>query len=305
MFSLLAMLWLSFNVIRTQSEHHCPLNGITPPMQGGMHNFIIDKLSGVKFPFAINQCTSIDAYQTNLWHKYTCNKIGTGWAVTKTKYTNQNCTGNGTLVTTWTSHNATYDQAYECDGMNTYAKLHISLNSDCSSSVTVYAALASCTNTSTGETQFEFYCNSSVAFVEFFRDVSSINETLSTQPASTFLNTVRVNASGILDTSTSYYPTKESYGSCSSGDYCEVWIIPKGKCTLANTTAFQGSTKLYGQLMGCRANGTTISTGGSTTTTTGGAHSTSTTTSRPKSGSIRLQLAFTVVFTLFLAISWL
>jgi len=301
-----------------------------------------------------------------------CNRIATGWTVTKTEYTNQNCTGRGTLMSTWTSKNATNgllgsNPIYECDGVNSYAKIHISLVSDCSSSVTVYAGLAGCAVTGGGATQFEFFCNNTVAFVEFFRtaNASLVNQTqstnqpqmttiqpqmttnqpqmttnqpqmttnqpqMTTQPAATgigllttLLNTLFPNSSlqnasesmstTYIETSSSYVETSSSYVEtsstyiestlavhnvsqlmCSSNNYCEVWILPSGKCSLANTTAFRNyPAKIYGQLMSCQAG------------PLGGASTTTTTFMPTKSGSTRLQLAVTVIFTLFLAISWL
>jgi len=296
---------------------HCPLHGKQPPTLTGTHNYVIDSFTSGTFPYAINQCTSTSIISTSKWYMYMCVQTSSGWMVMKKSYSNQNCTGTGTLVTTWTPKNYTNsvqgvdNKIFECSGVNSFAKLHISLSSDCSSSTTVYVGLAGCTASSAGTTQFEFFCNSSVAFVEFFRtaNVSSLNQTTPSTTklnmSSTLLNTIISNISLTSNMSTTYYETTTGLknsskieGACLMKDYCEAWIVPNGKCTLANTTAFRNlGTKVYGELMSCQLNPSGSGSGGSTSTTS--------TTKTEEKGSTQLQLTISVIFTLFMAITWL
>jgi len=341
-------LWLLPNLVQSMSEaqeSQCPVYGQTAPRHTEMHNYIIDSFSGGRFPFAIGRCTSIEAISTNLWHKYMCIREdnGTNWVVEKRRFTDDSCSGTGTLVSTIVRNLTNSVPNFECDGVNSYAKLLISLTSTCSSSVTVYAGLNACAATATGSTQFEIFCNSSVAFIEFFQlelnesmesttgmPMSTTGAPLSTtgQPMSTNLGlsstninstmpvstlSIDVNATSLFSTTklfastnnilstliSSFMPSNtmemsstqtQSRHMCDDEDYCEAWILPVGKCTLANTTAFRNlQYKLYGQLMSCQTN------------TTG-------TTQNPKptkSGSVRSQFAVTAIFTLLLAVFWL
>jgi hypothetical protein len=309
--------------------------GINPPMNNGTHNYVMDSFSGSTFPFAIGQCTSTSVVSSSVRYKYTCNKIGTGWTVTKRQYANKICNGTGTLVTTWTSKNATSgtygsSQMYECDGVNSYVELQISLSDDCSGGATVYAALGACTSTSTGTTQFEFFCNNTVALSNFYltTNVSSLNQTThKPSVVSTLLNTILANYSYY---NTTYYETtlaarNASNLLCFSKDYCEVWTMPSGECSLANTTAFRNApASVYGKFLSCQTNPVSTSSGSTTTTsiststssvtslftstsssTSTSTSSTSTTKKPNKSGSTRLQLAVSMIFTLLLAVSWL
>jgi hypothetical protein len=342
-------LWLLPNLVQSTSESQCPVYGQVPPRSTGIiHNYIIDSFSGGRFPFAIDKCTSVEVISTNIWHKYMCIKEenGTDWAVEKRMFTDASCSGTGTLVTTIVRNLTNSISNFECDGVNSYAKLQISLSSTCSSSVTVYAGLNGCAATSTGSTQFEVFCNSTVAFVEFFQvglnesmastttgmpmsttgaPMSTTNMGLSstdlnntmpsmnlndTMPSTTLGITMNatslfsttklfVNTNNILSTLIStFMPSNTMMSStqtqsrhmCNDQDYCEVWILPAGKCTLANTTAFRSTQyKIYGQLLSCQTN----LTGASTT------HKPS------KSGSVRSQFAVAAIFTLLLAVSWL
>jgi hypothetical protein len=324
------------------------VDGQTPPKQSGTHNFILDEFSGGTFPFAINQCTAI-SIPASKWYKYTCMQEDNQWTVVKTSYSDDSCSGTGKVLHTYYYNQTNATNSFECDGINSFAKIGISVSSDCSSSVTFYAGLTGCATATTGGTsQFEFFCNSSVAFVEFFRTSlnQSTNQTMSTTgapmsttgapmsttgaPMSTTSGPMSTTALGLTSTSnanltnTKLNNTQSTTAvasstaipvttgilvtailsstmvsgvqqTCLSNDYCEVWILPSGKCSYANVSNFRSSQiKIYGKLLECNEN-STGATGGATTTST----------VQPTKSALRLQVAITVVFTLLLATSWI
>jgi hypothetical protein len=166
------------------------MKGLTVQTQKGTHNYVIDLLEGSRFPFAINQCTATDVLG-NKWYKYQCHRNSKKWTVTKTEYSNSNCTTNGTLLTNWqsnsTSDSQSSEQEFECDGMDTYVEFEIGMAgiSNCTNGVTVFAALSSCV--SSGFDQYEFYCNTSMALLEMFSNSQTVTSTA--MPSSTSLST--------------------------------------------------------------------------------------------------------------------
>jgi hypothetical protein len=183
-----------------QETQNCPLLGEIPEFQTGHHNYAIDYLSDIRFPFAIGQCTATQVIEPTMWYKYECNQTAGIWTVTKTQYFNSNCTGNSTIVMDWgMNFNSSFPGPYfDCSGVNTYVEILISGTNQCMNGVTVYGALGTCTNSTDNLSQIDFYCNDTQGVAHFF--TSEMNETYSSTmqplPSSTAtLNNTNLNLS--------------------------------------------------------------------------------------------------------------
>jgi hypothetical protein len=165
--------------VKSQSQNGCPLQGKSPLKQIGLHNYVVDSFAGVNFPFAINQCTSTDFSNTK-WYKYVCNSPASSSeesSITKLEYSTANCTGNGTIVHNWVNNMTGLDLDFECGGMNTFAELQVGLSDNCTSFVTVFAALSSC---AVDVNEFNIYCNASTTAIQLYGQNLTSNQSFPT-----------------------------------------------------------------------------------------------------------------------------
>jgi hypothetical protein len=203
MLLLLAGLLVARNIIRVQTAQ-CPMQGNTPYRDSGLHNFVIDSLDGNNFPFAIGQCTATSLNPTD-WYIYSCNNDNAlgQWIVTKTEYSDDQCSGNGTFVLDWDTQFDAVQQYYECGGSDTYLQIELSIGA-CQSPVTIYAALSSCVHDSSDQSSnFEFFCNDTTALVHYFGSFG--NETLmsTTEMAQQSTTALPLSSTNIMIYSTS------------------------------------------------------------------------------------------------------
>jgi hypothetical protein len=77
---------------------------------------------------------------------------------------------------------------FECSGSNTYAKLRMSLNSDCAGAIVIYAALGACSNFGQNS-QINLYCSDNETIIQVFTFQGQL-PTSTFLPSSTFFPTV-------------------------------------------------------------------------------------------------------------------
>jgi len=140
-------------------------------------------LGSTLFAYAIDQCTATNFLDTGSWFIYQCDMDSTssGISVTKTQYFDAECATDGIIVETFDEANMTEGNrgSFDCSGYNTYAKIRVSLDSDCGNTVTIYSALGACSYF--GEsTQINVYCSDNETIAQIFNLAGQM-------PTSTFL----------------------------------------------------------------------------------------------------------------------
>jgi hypothetical protein len=89
--------------------------------------------------------------------------------VSKTEYFTEDCSGLGSVVAVYNETDMTEGELgyFECGGSDTYARIRLSLDSDCESAVVIYAALGACANMA-ANSQLNFFCSADEAIVQIF-----------------------------------------------------------------------------------------------------------------------------------------
>jgi hypothetical protein len=157
--------------------------GGTGMTQTGENNFVIDTFTTdtLLFSYAINQCTGVSLTDSSAFYKYTCTQDSDDkWWVTKTSYAASDCSGTATVKATWDDSKTVAGEAgyFKCDGMNNYASIQISIDSQCAGYTTVYGGLGACSSNPT-VLDTKFYCDSSSAAVQLYYNPTVINSTYS------------------------------------------------------------------------------------------------------------------------------
>jgi len=271
------------------SNKNCSLLGQRPEMQGGMNNYVIDWMGRLPFPFAVNQCTITNTTVTNSWAKYTCteNMKNKTWTVTKTEYTNPQCSSAGVKKNVWEEDKVRPGMIgyFECSGNNTYAKIGLSTSDKCVVSSYLYAGLGGCVSKQPMHMKLDVYCNDTSAAFQLFMDDSD-NDTSS-----------EYSSTNMASSSMSPYNETKM---CDSKDFCTKWVVFKGKCGYLNS-----ALPVFAQMEECTAKlgssssttaspkSTTTSSSGSTTTSSSGTTTSSSgsTTTKMESSSLGMQLA--------------
>jgi len=255
--SLSGFLLLSNIIVQGQMQNECRLSGETPLKHRGTHNYVIDLLSNIlRFPFAINQCTSTDLYVSNRWYKYMCTQQNSSedYMVTKTEYSTSDCSDNGTLLTDWMVESPEY---FECDGTNTYVELLLSSSNDCDEGMTVFAGLGACVVDDSGLGQYDIYCNSSMAVLQLYQtdltettyiatdifstsEAPSTTQTISTTPFTSSTGVSTTSTLGVSTTSTTGVSTTSTIGATTSTTGVSTTSTPGISTT--STTATDGTT---------------------------------------------------------------
>jgi hypothetical protein len=166
---------------RTAAQVTCATG--TPMTQSGSNNFVIDSFSeSLMFTYAINQCTGVNIVDNGVFYKYTCSQDENDmWWVTKTSYSTSDCTGSGTVVSSWSEEDTVAGEEgyFKCDGKNNYAAIEIGLDSQCGGTVTLTGGLGACaSNPDVLDTKF--YCDdtTTTALVQLYYNPDKINSTL-------------------------------------------------------------------------------------------------------------------------------
>jgi len=207
----------------------CPLLGSEPLEQMNKSNYVIDLFSNLmSFTYAIDQCTATSLVSTGFWYKYTCGKSNGVWSVTKTEYSDNNCTKSKKTIDDWTEGEIMEGNVgyFECTGENNYAKVNLSSNSTCTNSQVVYAGLGGCT--SNGAMLTQFYCDQNQALIQLYLDLVSVN-----------------NATMSMSSSMSPEPLNVT---CNPDLYCNKWTIAPGSCNLVANYLGQN---IYGKMDSC------------------------------------------------------
>jgi hypothetical protein len=158
------------SLLLAQVYGQCPMEGIIPKRHQDIHNYVIDNLDGGHFPFAIDKCTSTSALPTQTWYKYTCHHTNGTWSITKTEYSDAECTGEGEIITGWQEDMEGLEKFFECSAGNSYVQLELSAGNPCENSVTIYAGLGSCIVSTTIFGELEMFCNETTTLIHFFAD---------------------------------------------------------------------------------------------------------------------------------------
>jgi len=148
----------------------------------------VDELGTILFPYALNQCTGMNVITTGRWYWFECSMDSNGIStVSKTEHFAEDCSDLGSVVAVYNESNMTEGEVgyFECEGTDAYARIRLSLDSDCENSVVIYAALGACTNM--GEnSQMNFYCSAEEAIAQIF-SVDEMDMTTTFLPSSTAL----------------------------------------------------------------------------------------------------------------------
>jgi len=197
----------------------------TPKAQAGTNNYAVDTFADILvFTYAINQCTATGLTVAS-WVKYTCEEDAEGmWSVKKSTYTTNACTGTATEEETWEQDGSDAGQVgyFKCDGDDTYAHVKISADDTCTVSESVYGGLAGCAENLYTTLDAKFYCDSTSALVQLFR------------------NPTIYNLTGEM---------------CADSMYCNKWTF-QADCALA--TMFDADTSVYGKLVACTGTTTVV-----------------------------------------------
>jgi hypothetical protein len=225
----------------------CPDLGLTPKMNTGSHNYVVDLFQDtLLFTYAIDQCTATSLIP-GTWYKYECVQGDSSpytWMVTKTAYGTDSCSSGGSIVATYyettgddfvvNDTTMSYSESvgnkgyFVCTGDNAYASVSISTSSNCGVSQTLYAGLGGCTFNRPLLTQF--YCQSSYGLVQFFLNETFYHELVPT--------------------------TQFPYEMCDPGMYCAHWNFTKS-CGLLDKLF---GKLIYGKINSCQSSMTTTTT---------------------------------------------
>jgi hypothetical protein len=168
----LACLWFANSMVKAQvPETNCTVDDTElPEVQSGINNYVIDELGTVLFPYALNQCTGSSVITTGRWYWYECSMDNNGMStVTKTEYFSDDCSGSGSVVAVYNETDMIEGEVgyFECSGTDSYARIRLSLDSDCENAVVIYAALGACSNMA-GNSQLNFFCSANEAIAQIF-----------------------------------------------------------------------------------------------------------------------------------------
>jgi hypothetical protein len=219
LWTILTCLWWVSSVVKAQCDATPPAN-----VQPGTNNHVVDYFApaGVLFAYGINQCTETSLIPTGKYYKYVCSEEGGEWMVTKSEYTEEDCSGSATEVETWGEGDSSLGlQGYfVCDGEDTYAKVLISAFEDCGITATVYGGIGACLLNDPLYTNF--YCDDEGATIQFFLN-SSFAEDMTTSSPNAY---------------------------CEPNLFCTTWDFSTEGCAEIGTV--NGDTPIYGSMAECK-----------------------------------------------------
>jgi len=250
----------------------CSALGEEPPYNDGTNNYAIAPLElltqlNIDFPYAIGQCTSHSIATTGgPYYIHTCTDSG---LLSTQQYSDSACSqvvGKAVESNSADQYSVGETGFYLCGGDNTFVELSIATGTSadgdkaCSNLQTIFGGLNGCMdNIQTFGQMLSIYCNSTVAILEWFSDVSVVNgrndldEFISSGFPQSSQNAITTTATENINTGTGVGPSIPSTTStnpgCPSKSYCNDWPVPNnGEC---NSVVISQPNLLWGSMIKC------------------------------------------------------